>query len=172
MDLSGSWNYIKRISRSRLAHNKTSHHVSDYGDGIELIGVAGEIVARRFLGLPEELHEGFDGGVDLVYGGMKVDVKATLLTPNIGHRFLQWPETKRIKSDIVLLTAVDPILQIGTILGYANRHDVLNAHVNYERFNPCHEIPVRDLKPAWELEAEFVRSRSVDVQSKAEANTF
>lgn len=172
MDLSGSWKYIAEISKSRLAHNKTSHHVSEYGDGIELIGVAGEIVARRFLGLPEELHQGFDGGVDLTYGGMRVDVKATLLTPNISHRYLQWPETKRIKSDIILLTAVDPILKIGTVLGYANRNDVVNAPINRDRYQPCHEIPVMALRPAWELEAEFVRSRSVNAQAKAEANAF
>ena len=65
MDLSGSWDYIREIARSRLAHNKTSHHVSEFGEGIELIGVAGEIVARRFLGLPETIHQRFDGGVDL-----------------------------------------------------------------------------------------------------------
>ena len=162
MDLSGSWKYIADVSRSRLSHNKTSHHVSEYGDGIELIGVAGEIVARRFLGLPEQLHDGFDGGVDLVFGGMKVDVKATILTPNIAHRFLQWPETKRIKADIILLTAIDPITQTGTVLGYANRSDILNAEINRDRFQPCYEIPVRKLRPAWELEAEFARSRYVN----------
>lgn len=170
MDLSGSWDYIRQISRSRLAHNKTPHHVFDYGDGIELIGVAGEIVARRFLGLPEELHDGFDGGVDIFYGGMRVDVKATVLTPNIQHRFLQWPETKRVKSDIILLTAIDPILKIGTVLGYANRSDVLEAPINRERYQPCHEIPVTKLRPAWELEAEFVRGRNV--QSQTQTNTF
>jgi hypothetical protein len=160
MDLSGSWDYIIEIARSRLAHNKTSHHVSDFGDGIELIGVAGEIVARRFLGMPETIHARFDGGVDLRYGGYKVDVKATVLTPNISHRFLQWPENKRIKSDVVLLTAIDPITKIGTVLGYASRSDILNSTINRERFQACYEIPVPELHPAWELEAEFVRSKA------------
>ena len=160
MDLSGSWDYIREIARSRLAHNKTSHHVSEFGEGIELIGVAGEIVARRFLGLPETIHQRFDGGVDLSYGGYKVDVKTTVLTPNISHRYLQWPEFKRIRSDVVLLTAVDPLTMIGTVLGYANRADILRSPINRERFQACHEIPVTELHPAWELEADFVRSKA------------
>ena len=65
MDLSGSWPYIESTARDRLSHNKTRRHVSDYGEGIEVIGVAGEIVVRRFLGLCEEVHDGFDNGVDM-----------------------------------------------------------------------------------------------------------
>ena len=59
MDLTSSWPYIEDTARNRLAHNKTSHHIYEYGDSLELLGVAGEIVARRFLGLSEELHCGY-----------------------------------------------------------------------------------------------------------------
>src|SRR5512133_207525 len=97
MDLNGSWDYIERIARSRLSHNKTKRHVYDYGEGIEVIGVAGEIIVRRFLGLDETVHEGFDHGVDMSYFGMRIDVKATVLTPNANYRYLQWPNWKKVR---------------------------------------------------------------------------
>ena len=151
MDLSGSWEYIERIARSRLAHNKTSHHVSDYGDEIEVLGVAGEMIARRFLGLPETLHNEFDHGVDFVYAGKTVDVKATVLTPKIGYRFLQWPQWKMIKAEITILTALDLVNKYGTVIGWAYREDILAAPINKSRPTPCHEIAVKDLHPMWEL---------------------
>ena len=154
MDLSGSWKYAQIISRSRLANNKTVHHVSEFGDGIELLGAVGEIVARRYLGLPEKLHCGFDHGIDIFVYGMKIDVKTTVLTPKVEHRYLQWPTWKPVKADIILLTAVDPVTKIGTVLGYATRLEVQTAPINNNRFVACHEIPIRDLHPAWELIAE------------------
>jgi hypothetical protein len=151
MDLSGSWEYIQKIAESRLATNKTEHHVTEYGEGIEALGVAGEIVARRFLGLEELVHEGFDHGVDLTYGGQTIDVKATVLTPKTNFRFLQWPIWKIVKADIVLMTAVNPIQKTGVVLGYATRLEITTAPINNERKYACHEIPVINLHPAWEL---------------------
>jgi hypothetical protein len=157
MNLDGSWAYIENIARSRLAHNKTSRHVSAYGEGIELIGVAGEIAVRRFLGLPEEVHYGFDGGCDLMYAGLRVDVKATVFTPNVAYRSLQWPEWKRVKADIILMTVVDPITRLAEVIGYATADEIRSAPVNRERFNPCHEIPFAKLHPAYELVALTLR---------------
>lgn len=156
MDLSGSWKYIERIAKSRLATNKTQHHVYQYGEDIEVLGAAGEIVARRDLGLPEKLQTDFDGGVDLRFGGMKIDVKATHLTPLVEHRYLQWPEWKNVKSDIILLTGVNLNEKIGITLGYATRSEILNAPINKERATPCHEISVRDLHPVYELVARSI----------------
>lgn len=160
MDLSGAWSYGRSVSEHRLAHNKTQRHVSEYGDGIELLGVMGEICARRFLGLSEVLHEGFDHGVDILFEGMTIDVKATHLTPLIQHRYLQWPRWKPVKSDYILLAAIDALHRGGTILGYATRAEVLAAPINRDRRYPCREIAVGDLHPAWELEVEAVRHRS------------
>jgi hypothetical protein len=157
MDLNGSWEYIEDIARSRLAHNKTKHHISDYGEGIEVIGVAGEIAARRFLGLPEEVHSGFDGGCDLIYAGKRVDVKTTVFTPNVIYRFLQWPEWKRVKSDIILMTVVDPISKIAEVIGYATESEIKAATMNRERPNPCFEIAFTKLHPAYELVAATLR---------------
>jgi len=151
MDLSGSWEYIQKISKSRLANNKTIHHVSEYGEGIEVLGAAGEVVARRFLGLPEKLHEGFDNGIDIWTHGMKIDVKATVLTPKMAYRYLQWPTWKPVKSDIILLTAIDPVTMQGTVLGYATKDEIEGAPINEFRHIPCHEIPAVNLHPAWEL---------------------
>jgi hypothetical protein len=156
MDLSGSWKYIEDVAKSRLAHNKTKRHVDDYGEYIEIIGAAGEVVARRFLGLKEKLHEEFDGGVDLVYLGRRIDVKATVLTPKVQHRHLQFPIYKPIKSDIILLTAISMEQKIGTVIGYALKSEVLSAKVNNGRDYPCREIPISELHPAWILIAKKV----------------
>ena len=151
MDLRASWPYIVEVARQRLAHNKTENHVSDYGEDIEILGAAGELAARRFLGVSELLHTEFDGGIDIVWNGIRIDVKATHLTPKVNNRYLQWFEEKPVKADIVLLTAVHLNLKRAAVIGYATRREVLNAPVNYERDYPCHEISVRQLHPSWEL---------------------
>jgi len=153
MDLRGSWQYIIETAKSRLARNKTFRHVEDYGTGIEVIGVAGEIVARRFLGLDEGVHLGFDGGADIIYFGQRIDVKATVLTPKVEYRFLQWADWKPVRSDIILLTVIDPIEMVGYPVGYATRDEILAAEINQTRHTPCHEIRIYDLHPMWELGA-------------------
>jgi hypothetical protein len=153
MDLSGSWEYIQTTARSRLARNKTPRHRHELGESAEVLGVAGELVARRFLGLSERVHEGFDHGIDIKWAGMRIDVKATLLTKNFAFRLLQWPIWKHVKSDIVLLTAVDPLTQVGVVVGYAFRREVEAAPINATRAYPCHEIRVQDLHHPWELYA-------------------
>jgi hypothetical protein len=158
MNLDGSWPYIQNVARSRLANNKTERHVYDYGEGIELIGVAGEIVARRFLGCEEKVHDRFDNGVDIYFLDYTIDVKATVLTPRVEFRFLQWPVWKTVKSDIIMLTAIDPIRKIGTVIGYATKREIVAAPVNQTRANPCHEISAKDLHPAWLLMEDLVRS--------------
>ncbi|MCB2146579.1 MAG: hypothetical protein KQI81_08900 [Deltaproteobacteria bacterium] len=160
MNIRGSWPYIQVVAKSRLAHNKTPRHISKYGDSLEIIGAAGEIVARRFLGLNEKLHTGFDNGIDFYYAGKKIDVKATMLTPKVDFRNLQWPIYKIIKADIIILTAIDTIRKIGVVLGYATKDDILSAYVNLERETPCYEVPVESLKPAWRLIARELGRKS------------
>jgi hypothetical protein len=160
MDLSGSWTHIQEAAKNRLSHNKTAFHIFDYGEGIEVLGAAGEVAARRFFGLPEELHTGFDSGCDLVFAGKRIDVKATVLTPKLNFRYLQWPQSKRVKSDIILLTAVDPISMQAVIVGYATRLEVELAVINNGRAYPCKEIAVINLHPPYELIMEDLRMRS------------
>jgi hypothetical protein len=151
MDLTGSWRYVQEIARQRLEHNITKRHVSDYGTGIELLGAAGELAARRFLGLDEHLHTHLDDGVDIRWRGHTIDVKTTHLTPKIEYRFLQWTKDKPVVADLVLMAAVNLRTKQATILGYTEKNNIMRAPINYTRDYPCHEVPVRDLKPAWEL---------------------
>lgn len=151
MDLSGSWAYLEEVASHRLENNKTAWHVSRYGPDIELLGAAGELAARRYLGLPEILNEHFDGGFDLFYKGYSIDVKATHLTPRLAFRSLQWPEWKPIRADIILMTAVDLKEMIAAMVGYAYKLEVLEAPINKERDIPCHEISAVLLHPTWEL---------------------
>jgi hypothetical protein len=151
MDLSRDWAYIEQVALERLENNVTEHHVSDYGTIIETIGAAGELAARRFFGLSEQLHVNFDHGADMTYMGKRVDVKATQLNEKIHVKHLQWPHEKQIKADVVLMTAIDTARKTGTVLGYAYRDEVEDAPINPDRPYLCHEIPITRLHPAWEL---------------------
>jgi hypothetical protein len=152
MDLSRSWKYIEYIARQRLKHNQTKRHVTDYGTEIEIIGAAGELAARQFLGLSDKLHVRFDQGVDIRTRSRTIDVKATRLTPLLRHRYLQWPLKKPVVSDIVLLTAINVEEKAATIVGYATRKEIQRAPINRNRSSPCREIAIPDLHDAWELE--------------------
>ena len=147
MDLSASWDYIKSVADQRLEHNRTQYHVLDYGTDIELLGAAGELVARRTLDLPEVLQIYLDGGIDFVWGGNMVDVKTTKATRFVDFRFLQWPEKKPIVAEIVVMTVVNLRRKRGYFLGWATREDIEAAPINRARKFPCHEIPLTKLRP-------------------------
>ena len=164
MYLTPHWKYIEEVARQRLANNKTSRHIADYGTEIETMGAAGELAARIFFGLSTELHTHFDRGTDFKWAGKNVDVKTTKLTPKLLYRFLQWPITKPIKCDIVLLTAVSVQNKSGLVVGYLTGEEMKSAAVNQDRDYPCREIPTSMLRPAWMLFASgmnTVRSQPV-----------
>jgi hypothetical protein len=169
MDLAQSWPYIEQIACHRLANNKTRRHVTKYGDYIEVIGAAGELAARRFLQFDENLHEHFDGGADILYKGIRIDVKATVWTPRLNHRYLQWPIWKPIKADAILFTAVNIEQKSAIVVGYALRHEINQAPVNNTRAFPCYEIPVPQLRKASRLL--FAESRN-DLYPSAKKSTY
>jgi hypothetical protein len=152
MNLAGNWPYLEKVAEVRLTKNKTPDHVYRYGPEIEVMGAAGEVIARRILGLPELLHTGWDGGSDLSWRNWRVDIKTTRLTPRLEYRYLQWRENKKLKADLVLMIAVDVQEKKGVPVGWAWKKEVLAAPVNRERYQACHEIPVPDLHPIWMLE--------------------
>lgn len=160
MDLAASWDYIEKVTKARLLHNKTARHVSEYGTYIEVIGAAGELAARRYLKMPEELHECFDGGADFYWNGLSVDVKATILTPQVGFRFLQWREGREIKADIIILTAENIERREAALLGWAMPSEIRRAPINATRDYPCHEIPARRLHKPHELLQTNTQERS------------
>jgi hypothetical protein len=152
MNLAPKWDYLREVAKKRLRNNKTIFHVDKYGDDIEVLGAAGELAARRFLGLPEKLHLTKDNGIDLYWRGWKVDVKATHMTKNLEHRFLQWPHYKPIKADIILMTAVNLKYHKATVIGFATANEVAVAPINTKRDIPCHEISVKLLHAAWTMQ--------------------
>ena len=150
MDLSGNWRYLNSIVRKRLKNNWTSRQETKFKN-LEILGAAGELAARRYLGLPEKIHTHFDGGADLFWRNRKVDVKATNLTRHFKHRFLQWPIDKPVKADIILMTVVDLEEKQACVIGYAFKDEILGSEINHTRYYPCREIAFVDLHPAWQL---------------------
>lgn len=157
MDLTGDWDYIEFVADQRRTLNQTPRHIPiEY---LEVIGAAGELAARRLFGMPEDLHIHFDHGRDFVWKGISVDVKATILTPKLEFRYLQWPREKRVKANIILMVAVDEKSKQAVPVGYATKDEIIKAPINWERQEPCREIPTRDLHPVWELFSGHFRSR-------------
>ncbi len=152
IDLSGDWEYIEHIADRRWNECRTPRHVFKYGPGIEILGAAGELAARRYFGMEEELEVGLDHGVDFSLYGHKIDVKATHWTPKIGFRYLQWPIAKPIKCEIILLMGVNLEGRKATPLGYAFASDIQRTEVNDSRYIKCYEIQSRKLRPVWELD--------------------
>lgn len=136
---------LEDVAAARLRTNRTRFHESRYGDAIELLGAAGELVARDYLGLPLTLHTGFDGGRDLKYCGLTIDVKTTRLTRFVQHRCLQLPEYRTIQADVVFMVGVHLKHRVGVPIGIASGHELNNAPINRQRDTPCHEIPITDL---------------------------
>lgn len=151
MDLGAQWPYIEQVAAERLQNNQTKRHVSQYGTYIEVIGAAGELAARRFFQLPETLHTHLDGGCDMYYKGMRIDIKATVWTSKLQFRYLQWRATKPIRADVILLTAVSIETKSAVLVGYALPGDIRNAPINTERDFACYEIPIPRLRKASHL---------------------
>jgi len=150
MNLKPYWEYLQEVSTQRLANNQTVWHIQNDGR-LEIIGAAGELAARLFFGMSSELGTHFDQGSDFLVGDLKVDVKATPLTPGAAYRFLQWPERKPVKADIIVMTIVNIEEQGATLVGYTTRKAIKAAPVNVARRTPCHEIAYSRLSPLWEL---------------------
>jgi hypothetical protein len=147
MDLGSDWPYIQRIAAERLRHNKTTHHRANYGTEIEVMGAAGELAARRYLGLDEELGTHFDGGVDLSLHGVTVDVKST----RPYSKWLQVAYYKRVAADIILMMAVNLKRQTARPFGFAWREEILGAPLDLRMDDTCHRIPVEELHSVQEL---------------------
>jgi hypothetical protein len=144
MDLRADWGYILDLA-ARRRRSQNQWYIPNDGS-YDIIGAAGELAARRFFGLPEDLHAGYDGGVDFIYRGVKVDVKSTLMRHLRKEGLLQWPRRKEIKADIVLLMCIDLEAQRATPVGYATRDIILNARQNDTSKVPCFEVPIEALE--------------------------
>jgi hypothetical protein len=171
MNLQSDWAYILEVAERRLKYNKTPRHIASEKGRLEIIGAAGEVAARRFLGLPERLHNHFDGGVDLNWRGYRIDVKSTAISHYLGKQYLQYPEYRWIKSDLLLMMGIDLDRQEATVIGFAWKDEVKRAPVNYERMIPCHEIPIPSLHHPWELYLLHDRS-TAQVPSRPQAQTY
>jgi hypothetical protein len=147
MNLSSDWPYIQQIAAERLRNNKTPRHRAKYGTEIEVMGAAGELAARRFLGLPENLGTTFDGGIDLYLHGITVDVKST----KPSSKWLQVAYYKRVAADMILMMFVDTNRFEARPVGFAWRGEVLNAPLDLLMDDPCHRISIDDLHTPKEL---------------------
>ena len=150
MNLITDWPYIEEVARKRLETNQTKRQITAFGETLEIMGAAGELAARRVLGVNGVLHEGFDGGCDIEWCGKRIDVKATSFQ-GIRQKHLQWPLWKKIKSDYIIMTGVDIKAKMVEVLGYVTAEELASAPENKSRSQPCRELPITELHPMWHL---------------------
>ena len=149
-DLSASWKYIEYISAQRHKNNITVNHVDKY-PWSEDLEAAGELTGLKFFDVKkEQLSETFDGGYDLVYRGLRIDVKAT----HHYGRYLLWPkccETRNdgeLRCDIAMSCQVDMDKMLGKANGFIpivqlEKYPILYDDPKFE--HPCRAIPIKDL---------------------------
>ena len=147
MNLRSDWPYIQHIAAERLRKNKTPRHRADFGTEIEVTGAAGELAARRFLGLPEELGTTFDGGIDISLHGIAIDVKST----RPSSKWLQVAYYKRVAADIILMMSIDPERQTAILRGFAWKREILAAPLDLTQIDACHRIHINELHGIEEL---------------------
>jgi hypothetical protein len=147
MNLRSDWPYIQQIAAERLRNNKTPRHRAKYGTEIEIIGAAGELAARRFLGLSEQLGTTFDGGIDLSLHGLTIDVKST----KPWSKWLQLAYYKRVAADVLLMMSVNVKKKTAIPRGFAWREEILAAPIDISVDDACHRIHIDELHPIHEL---------------------
>ena len=156
MNLRSDWPYIQQIAAERLRNNKTPRHRAKYGTEIEVMGAAGELAARRFLGLPEILGTTFDGGVDLSTHGITVDVKST----KPWSKWLQVAYYKRVSADVILMMSVDMNKREVVPFGFAWRQEIFSAPLDLRMDDACHRIHISDLHDIEDLTNARIPSRT------------
>ena len=147
MNLRSDWPYIQHVAAERLRNNITPRHRAKYGTEIEVIGAAGELAARRFLGLSEKLGTTFDGGIDLSLHGLTIDVKST----KPYSLWLQLAYYKRVAADVLLMMSVNVKRQTVIPRGFAWREEILAAPLDISQDDACHRIHIDELHPIHEL---------------------
>jgi hypothetical protein len=151
MNLRDDWDYILKKAQERYSKVRTQWHVNRYGNRLEIMGAAGEVAARRLLRLERDLHVGFDGGIDFMWRGKKVDVKATRKYPHVECTALQWPLTRQINADLIILVLVDAENKEADIVGYITKAELENARTNLSASIPCLEVPTTKFHCIYEL---------------------
>jgi len=160
MLITDAWDYILDVARERLVANFHRHNSHRLGDHIEVLGVAGELAARRFLGLPERVLGVGDPGWDIeipstdVLGDpyvWTIDVKSRPWIEGFWRMPLQWPLHKPMRADLALLVFVHLAERRAAVVSFAGKEDLEAAPIDTGGLMPCRLVDPQNMQPATRL---------------------
>ena len=115
------WSFLKYNNvgnRSRANGNKTEQYV----------GLLGECVVKNHFGADSSLTNGFDGGFDFEYNGMKIDIKTMGRTvnpkPYYVNNFISYQSN--FDCDAYIFCSINKKTSELTICGWITKDDLLN----------------------------------------------
>ena len=121
------WNFLKNNNignRGKADGNKSEQYV----------GLLGETVVKNYLGVDNTFSSGFDGGYDLHYNGMKIDVKTMGRTvnpkPYYVNNFIAYQSD--FKCDAYIFCSINKKTSELTICGWVTKDELLDLACLYE----------------------------------------
>ena len=101
----------------------------------QFVGLVGEIIIKRLFGLDHEFKNGFDGGFDFVYKGLKIDVKTMGRNVDVKDYFVNnfVAHQKQFDCDIYIFCSLNKKTNELTICGFLSKKQLLKLAVLYKK---------------------------------------
>jgi hypothetical protein len=95
----------------------------------QFVGLIGEIMVKRLFGFDHQFKNGFDGGFDFEYKGLKIDVKTMGRTVDVRDYFVNNFVVHQIKynCDIYIFCSLNKQKNELTICGYIGKKELLKV---------------------------------------------
>lgn len=97
----------------------------------QFVGLVGEIIIKRLFGLDHEFKNGFDGGFDFVYKGLKIDVKTMGRNVDVKDYFVNnfVAHQKKFDCDIYIFCSLNKKTNELTICGFLSKKELLKKSI-------------------------------------------
>ena len=122
------WSFLKENNigqRSKANGNKVEQYV----------GLLGEVMVKKHLGIACELQSGFDDGFDLMYKNKKIDVKTmgrkVYPKPNYVNNFISYQ--KDFDCDVYIFCSLNKMNYDLTICGWVSKDQLFERGILYDK---------------------------------------
>lgn len=123
-----AWNFLKN-------NNIANRGRADGNKGEQYVGLLGETIVKQYLGIDTKFSNGFDGGYDLKYNGIKVDVKTMgrMVNPKpyYVNNFIAYQSD--FKCDAYIFCSINKKTSELTICGWVTKDELLERANLYEK---------------------------------------
>lgn len=114
------WNFVQ--------HNNIGHRYKANGNKTEqYVGLLGEVIIKKHLGIDYKLQSNFDGGFDFIYKGKRIDVKTmgrkVYPKPYYVNNFIAYQ--KHFNCDAYIFCSLNKINYDLTVCGWVTKEQLL-----------------------------------------------